>query len=422
MTETQERELLDSIGAAIKLANDGMDPSAAIAKVASQKRYPWDFTSRMVEAFNTSKTCRWLETTQGQEKAASFRIADPEVVRKLMYPETIESHEKAAGLVPLECRAPEVEFFELRTEKAAGMNRELPTPVTSWVTHDMNMLFGQAQKEAAAMDRRVAEARTQVAIARASFDGALRKLAAYFRQMPHEPFEYVEKVASGTWGGVSTLMDIVYQMSGAAKFGEKRAAEHVPRTVAPDREPYTFIRDVLEKRATHQQTVDKLRELETAASSYRERLTGLETRCAIKAAGMADLGDAVFSTLKGKSLPAPAMSAPDDAHIQKKIMGDLADPQLAAETDALDAQLMLHQLMTQDPVLAGRDPNEVVAAYNMLSQSSPRVTQSPIALQSALRKYLETGGFDTMDVASLASTEKSLGDAQQMQGDRMMLG
>jgi len=428
MTRKQEGQLLESIGTAIGFANEGMDPSEAIAKVASQEKYAWDFTARMVEAFNTSKTCKWIQSTEGQEKAASFKIASPDKVRKLMFPDEVKTPaEKSAGVAPLLCQAPETEFFELATEKAARATAPTTAPVKSWQLHDMNMLFDQAQKEAASLDRRAEEARTQVAIARSDFDKSLRKLSSYFREMPHEPFEYVEKVASGSWGGVSTLMDIVWKMSGASKFGEKRASGESVRTIAPARRPFTLMRDVVEKRAKCQQAADLHRDIEKEAQSNRERLTALEVRCAVKAAGMPNFEDMVMNTVSGQKADKGGYESPDPVKATQGAATLFPDPQVSAETSALDAQLMLHRLMTQDPVISGQDPNRVLSAYNTLAQSSPRMVQSPLALQSALRKYLETGAFDTMDVSNLASTEKTMGDIQtqgskQMQGDKLMTG
>lgn len=420
MTPVQESRLLKSIERAIGFANGGMDPSEAIAKVAQADNYPWDFTSRMIEAFNASKTMKWIRTTQGEEKAASFAIADPNKVRGLLYPDTVPTpgEKQAAAWVPPECTHAETEFFASAEKKGSAV--QLGAPQMSWERRDLNMLFTKAVNEVSALERQAKEAQTHVAVARARFDTSLNKLASYFRQISHEPFEQVEKVASATWDNVGKLMDIVWELSRAGRFGEKRASGPVIKTLAPDREPYTLIEDVLEKRAAVLEFHDRFDELVEKAEAARARLTELEHRCAVKSAGM-DMGSAVMGTTQEFS-PIPAYEGgPDLGKVRTNVAAGLADPGLVADNQAMDAQLTLHQLMTQDPVLSSRDPSEVINAFNMLSKSSPNLVQSPLALQAMLRKYLEAGGLDAMDISNMATTDKAMG-SNQMRGDRMMAG
>ena len=65
-------------------------------------------------------------------------------------------------------------------------------------------------------------------------------------------------------------------------------------------------------------------------------------------------------------------------------------------------------MLTHDPVLSGYHRDEVLGAFNEVSQLAPRASQQPLLMNALLRKRLQQGALDPFDVGSIVSTEKGL--------------
>jgi len=68
-TEAQQKELSSALKSAIININNGANPDEAIAKEAVDHGFGADFASRMVEAYNTSKTLHHYTHAPAEKKA-----------------------------------------------------------------------------------------------------------------------------------------------------------------------------------------------------------------------------------------------------------------------------------------------------------------------------------------------------------------
>ena len=134
MTKQQEASLIDSVSQAIKFANAGMSPNDALTKVATEAGWNKHFVKRAVEAFNTSKAIKHRKDAKGEEKAAAYEIADPEVILSKLYPETVAApcDVKSAEWEPTGMEMDETRVFKLehapvldRAEKPAEYRKDL---------------------------------------------------------------------------------------------------------------------------------------------------------------------------------------------------------------------------------------------------------------------------------------------------------
>ncbi len=91
-----ERKVVQCMEEAVECANNGNDPSEAIAKVASKNKLTPPFVQRMVEAFNVSKTIAHLKQAEVDQRSNSFTLADFDTVINLMYPEKQAKEVKVA--------------------------------------------------------------------------------------------------------------------------------------------------------------------------------------------------------------------------------------------------------------------------------------------------------------------------------------
>ena len=68
---------------------------------------------------------------------------------------------------------------------------------------------------------------------------------------------------------------------------------------------------------------------------------------------------------------------------------DLGSPEHEQELQGIRNQTMLHDMIANDPVISGYDPEEVMEAYTRISEVAPRASQHRLVAQALLRKYLE---------------------------------
>jgi hypothetical protein len=77
ISKDAENKLMQAIEKTAVLVNDGMGPSDAIAKAASEDRIPPGHINLMVHAYNTGRTTRQRQDGSSVfEKVADFPLAD----------------------------------------------------------------------------------------------------------------------------------------------------------------------------------------------------------------------------------------------------------------------------------------------------------------------------------------------------------
>lgn len=408
MSPHQVNELTDSIMQAVKLANAGTHPNDAIIKVASEKGYGKPHVERMIEAFNVSKSIKHRKDAKGEEKAASFSIADPAIIFSKMYPEHVEIpvDTKSAAWEPTGTDMCETRMFSL--ENAPTLSEKRPE-VHSYGQASIDLLMKRACNELYRQERAVEQAKQYVSGARELMHSEIVKLASYFRQIPHEPFSTFEKAAYTIEGtSIKPLMDAIWDLSRRSEDKqEKRASADVKVSIG-DRKPYAMLDTVLKAREGYRKASEKCASMTAELNTYR---AGLQERMEMltkfaAGAGLGSLAPFMLGTLlpKGtsdtltKGLPSGKPMSPDD----------LTSIDFDAERQGIHTQSMLHDLMTNDEVLRRADPKHVVRAYNDLSTVAPRAVQSPMILRGLLRKAVESNAYDPYELANLVNMETGL--------------
>ena len=85
-------------------------------------------------------------------------------------------------------------------------------------------------------------------------------------------------------------------------------------------------------------------------------------------------------------------------------------PEHANKIQGIRTRAMLDDLMANDPVISGYERDEVLQAFNHLSELAPQsIMTSNMLTKSLMRKYLEQGQMlDTFDVDQLLGAENKL--------------
>jgi len=124
------------------------------------------------------------------------------------------------------------------------------------------------------------------------------------------------------------------------------------------------------------------------------------------------LGMSGLSYLEGQK------SAPKDPQAKEKAQfNKLNDPSHESALKSLRAKGVLHDLILNDPVVSGYDPQDVAMAFNDISELAPGMIDSPGMLQSVLRKRLEAGQMADFDVKQLLEMDKLRAERDKLQAE-----
>lgn len=414
-----EKKVMEAIKKAIHLANAGEDPSAAIAKAASESQFGKEIACRMVEAFNVSKTLKHVKEAKGLDRASDFAIADPNKVLSIMYPEKVASPaEKAASVAPKQRN--ESRFFTGIVSLGDAMEKAASAaakPIPGYTKTEY--LLKKAEHAIALARSRCGQAKQKSAEAKDDAVRNLFKIAEYFRVPGHAPFDEVERVGLGSWGQpAKVIFDLVWSGSKSAQMNQKRASENPPSTVAPAKEPYTIIKAAMQSRTEHIRLNHVADFWAAHAASMQKRALSISKKAAAQTEAPSAFHNAtavkMLDTLgRFTGAPAGGASSPYEDSVQKAV-GSAIDPSYDAEQRALNAQLMLHDFITQDPILSRQDPNKVLGWYNEVASMAPRAANNPGLMRSLLQRASEAGDFDPMMLNSVLDTEQSLRQAQPL--------
>lgn len=403
LSKDQEAGLVDSVVSAIKLTNEGLHPNEAIEKVASAANYNKDFVCRMTEAFNVSKSIKHLKSASGEARAANFDIADPAVILGKLYPESVPTvtETKQSEWMPSGTSMSDERFFDLEhapvhseTHKAASTH-DGPTP---------DILINRAYTALNSLERDTGVTKQAMAQAREELGAGVLKLASYFRSITHEPFANVEAAALQHFGeGITPLMTAVYDASRREAFHEKRASGPAKIKYA-DKAPYVMLSEIVGARDAYVKAASAYFTAKKAQDNYKSRLA---LRCSLMRKLSAPSGEGfdlsvpgIMSPFKSLAAPTPADGEPIRDMAEEAELEFIPD-NFRAEQHGVGAQVALHKLLKNDPVLRAAEPSTVVALYNELARTAPAIVDSPLALKAYLRKGIESESYDPLELTAM---------------------
>lgn len=459
ITPAQERTLSDALVSAIKSVNSGMAPNDALAKSANEHGLTPQFACRMTEAYNASKTVRYLQSTEGEKRAENFDLADRDTVLKLMY---APGTEKVAYAKPTSMALGKFYTVEGATrknlEKAAGdkaptmfavklqdnsVKKPKPKKMPALHTVKMSKLAGlklQLKNMGDDIRMELRHAKDQIYKAACALESTLRVPG-------HEPFEEIEKRVLSTYGGLGKkAMDIVWGMCDFERFGEKRASHPGRLLVLGTGPAYDCVRDMMswvEKAARvdaeMKEWEEKSKQVDNLLPESAGQQPGGTGATFVSDPGMprrpatAPLVDVAKEIGEGASnketpeqtvskaaavdaKPAPGFVAPglpsEASGIMNTLMGggapeSLFDPQQEAKLRAIRAKMVMNDMISNDPVLSAYPPEAVTGAYNELARMAPGVSTEPLAMRSLIGRSLVTGGrMEPSEIKQLLEAEQ----------------
>lgn len=414
ITPEQERTLLSAMHDAVKYANAGDKPTVAVVKSARQHALGPEFTQRLVEAFNASKTVSHLRKTSGEQRAESFELANgAEAVKQLYEDEPVSKAARTNRLAA-------ADFFAAKPStllKAAGTQPTKPKQKHANLrSNRVRKLQGLKQQLAkAGADLREHMVRAQETAKELFIDAA-----EMFKQ--GNDFAEVERRVVGTYGKAGHLvMDKLWGMADYERFGQKRAGVQDGPAVMGHEPVYDTMRSLM-------QVLDSAGDLHVAYAQYKQAVDEVTTEEAAEASGELDEAAAaepsapfqqamnanmnvpiqlakllVSSTKK----PAPtAAKKTDDAAAMAAMADKVITPSHEAKIRSIKARVMLNDFIVNDPVISGYPPADVISAFNQISRMVPGVSSEPLVMRGLVARVLQTGGrFDPHEANTLFQTD-----------------
>ena len=419
LDKTQEAEVVDAIGDAIKCANDGMDPSDAIAKVASDRGMSSNMSRRMAEAYNVSKTLKFLKEAEGETRTQSFPLADSEKVLSIMFPSEVPTpvQEKQGQWEPKGTNYYEERFYDPANAPVRSEPRE---EVHTWDSRDSDSMYKRAYGVVQRLQQKAEDARVHETDTRSKAVETVTKLAEYFKSTSHEPFDRFESAALQSYGEpVRPLMEIVWGVSGIGKRSEKRASGP-SKIIFGDITPYKLLQDAMDKRSEYHAAEESRKSAQLKYEEVNSEVAGFAS------GGKSASG--FFTTVAGNTLANNISKMRNKS--ESRVPGDitdavmaLKDPEFIAERKTIRTQKMLHDLMRSDDVLKQADPVSIVNAFNEISAIAPMVVDNPGIMRSLLRQSVESGGqLDPLSIKTMQDIDEPIRRREDPHGvlDRVM--
>jgi predicted DNA-binding WGR domain protein len=174
--------------------------------------------------------------------------------------------------------------------------------------------------------------------------------------------------------------------------GVKVEKEHTPNPAVAK----TIAKDHLEEIPNYY--VPHLKEMEEEAKKETE-----EKKAFLGALGstLGDVGSA--------GMGAMGLSAKDPEAARRSAISEVMDPVHEAKIQAAKTKAILNDFVSNDPVLSGYEPREVMTAYNHIAELAPSVSQQPSVMRGLLRRMLQQEGvMEPHEVAQISQIERQL--------------
>jgi hypothetical protein len=425
LTEASEKRLSAALTKAADLTNSGLEPNDALVKAAEAEKIPAGQIPLMVHAYNNGRSIGHFKTHDLlSEKAAAFPLADTATVMDRLFPaqpQTVAAEKHASAVSADYAVPPEYWVARRQKQERTGMLKAasvaMPPSLKPYEDRNTRVRLGglhQLQKQAS--DAHCAAVEAGYA--------AVRSVEAVR--------EYVAKNASCDIDAVCENVRLVHgqkvepllrKLASVCQHWHSKQATSAVNWNAP---PYNLIANAVAKAAAYKQAIKEYEQAEQEAVAKAAEIrrpfcqTGAHGEITgsvwdhrsrtEKAAGNfgAGLAGAILANPLGKMVD----SLSPDTHevaLAKKVKA-IGSPRHEANLRAIQTQTLLHDLMLGDDVISGYPPDQVLQAYNALSEVAPTAMSRRALAQSALRKQLAQGQTDMFDLDQLAKIEERLRD------------
>jgi hypothetical protein len=452
-------KLMGALHSAVANFNEDGDPNSAVTKAAQAHEFNPDQTARLVEMFNSARTIYHYKTAQ--DRTNTFALADPNVVIPQYYEEPEKKAAAASGLHPtyLDYDRPEVDYRDNMLVKEGGAHNDIvfeePTD-----HRDMSLdTMGKRAHDLIAMQKDLAEHARHEAGAAGTKAGLIlsklaqdlatgyeevcierwQKLAAAHLHSGSEDAPVIRKLAEFLPAWLQATVDITKVAEELvddrdleaeeaqikeARFWMEAEAQMLAYSDTMSKEAGDFHADFT---ALIVNEFPAQREANLSDFLYKVGATTVTT--SRKETGVQPLfgfgkGEPFDRDTKSVSEPVVGKAISDAVGegVKKPLSEGVAsgvDAMLTGPTERnnvalsdrlrnVQRQVMLEDLMMNDPVLADEDPDIVANAYSTILRIAPEVAGHKEVVRAILRTSVHAAGIGPYDAKDYADLEKEL--------------
>ena len=435
ISRADEQKLIGAVTDVADLVGDGHSPTEAVVKVARDLELNSHFIARLGHAYNTGAQNSQRERSDNAlGKFASFPLVDVQSATEQVFgtdqaakAAAAVAHDSPFGVDPT-VLLERVHLAELRRTPTPQVKvAEAYSDHPGYKRSIGELSASRSHKQVTAAQRSVKLAEDADMDARNYLLSRLGRFGDYFKQSEHyrEKLACVEFNAAMQFGRdvVRPLFDFVearhpYSTEKRADFNNPiLQLSEVDYTVGP----YRLLQDCIKAADATLAARRKLTATKEAAalvtSADKEASVGLAGSAYGKSSPLLATGGEKSASLLGLMVGGSAMAsglrgATEFAAQSPKdrVAGRVAaldDPAHDEERRRLRTEFMLQDMMSNDDVISSRDPDEVLNAYNELSQLSPRASTRSAVMRPALRRALQ-GNSDMHEHDQLTGIESTL--------------
>ncbi len=392
---------------------DGLHPNDAIAKVAFENEVPEGWQALLVQAYNHGRMTAQREGC-GKDllcKLSEFPLADLKEVQSRVAglqktAETLEKDEVASIY--------DEPIPKYRYKEAA----ELPHVEVPEKPLADEFVIARQRRDLTRAEEAIKKAEEETTLAEWDLYRNMGKFAEYFRKRRQDRLSMgeVEHYGSRSLGpSVKCAMDFVQR---ALELREDRSKPITSGLVDLQAEPYVLLKAAVESAKRLVACQEKVAKCKKIHGPKREsfyvkprKKSALFEDPEEKPRLKLQKNSGLFSGLLGGAVTVGAretMRPSPRSELVEGVMEDISTPEHEAELRRIQAQTLLHDLMTNDDVISAYDPDEILSAYNELSQLSPRAATQRAIVQPMLRRRLSAGGIEPFEAQQLVDIEKGL--------------
>lgn len=397
-----EEKLLTAVRKVAEHVEDGLHPTDAVVKAASELRVPPTYVPLLCQSYNHGRATAQREKCASGDlfcKLAEYPLASSDEAMAKLYPPKVDKPGDILSKTAVHdvySRPPRKIAESPVLEKAAASKTEVVRP-----PRDVNAAAARYFSQTDKIKKQAEEARRQASAVADKLLDALYDVAGFFKSAEYArpSFAEIEYNAARLYGpATKSIMDFAH---GEARLSEKRASGpvHSVLPISEKREPYASIRRAMDLGKEALAKYAELRDIEAK----------VEPKPAEKAAGAKE-ANFFTNILAGGAgnIAADAFRQKQPSEIVDSMKSDLNDPEHLDELRQIQTQAMLSNLLNYDDVISGYDPDEVREAYNEISQLSPRAASQPAIMRPLLRKRLTSGALETFEAGEIPEVEKTL--------------
>ena len=455
----QEKQITAALTKVADLVREGNSPDDAIVKVAAEKQLPAGYVRLMTNAYNTGQSLGNIRNGETlSEKAGAFPLANAMNVLERLFPSDVktaaqlqqedvvsddyalpptywmrrrDAQEKSANIKKVQDNiaagmAPEAAvraaYPEYTDEQVPEAVAQLSAPKVAAYPGIADKPGRKAVNKIRKLRKEAEQKRLDTIAAGYRVTDSINDLTNYFRKVGHVPFDTVKKnceTVLGTRAG--NVLDKAAAQAGKLS---KTAAQHNPNHMVDWKAaPYCLVKEALNAVDAYVSAKGIMDNFEKEAEAEAVEIARPFCQAADQPVITGSVWGRQSQTKKGGALPfvlgygssqfmSPVAEElfPSKEDELKSVKNKIQTPEHDNKLKSIRTRAMLDDLMANDPVISGYEHDEVLQAFNHLSELAPTaLTTSNMLAKSLMRKYLEQGQMiDTFDIDQLLGAENKL--------------